>query len=340
MRRTAAGLALSAGFLGVALLAGCGSGSGSGSNVPPGVAAVVDGQNITVSDLETTMHIAKLSLKSSYPEPGTEEWVTLRSRALESLAHDAELRAWARNLGVSVKQSAVDAAAKSALVSAFPSSTAGTVDQAKVDKEFKSTGMTRALFRRRIETKLLAEAAANKVAVAPKVTDAQVKAQYEKDKSTAYALPERRKLRHILVKDKALADQLYAQLKTSDATFAALAKKYNTDNSKATGGELGVLNRSGLVKPFADVAFSLPQGVISTPTKTKFGWHLIEPEGPVLPASTRPLDPTLQLQIRQQLEQQGREKSIAKQFSTAEIELSRNVRFAPGYGPPVAATTQ
>ena len=42
-----------------------------GEQRAPGVAAVVDGQNITVSDLETTMHIAKLSLKTSYPEPGT-----------------------------------------------------------------------------------------------------------------------------------------------------------------------------------------------------------------------------------------------------------------------------
>ena len=91
--------------------------------------------------------------------------------------------------------------------------------------------MTRALFRSRTETKLLAQAAANKVAVAPKVTDAQVKAQYEKDKSTTYALPERRKLRHILVKDKALADQLYAQLESSDANFAELAKKYSTDTA-------------------------------------------------------------------------------------------------------------
>lgn len=338
MRRTAAGLALSAGLLGAALLAGCGGSSGSGSDVPPGVAAVVDGQNITVSDLETTMNIARLSLKTSYPQPGTQDWVTLRSRALESLAHDAELRAWARNLGVTVKQSAVDAAVKSSLASAFPGSKQGSIDQVKVNTEFKRTGMTRALFRSRTETKLLAQAAADKVAVSPKVTDAQVKAKYEKDKSSTYALPERRKLRHILVKDKALADQLYSQLSSSDASFAELAKKYSTDNSKASGGELGVLNRSGLVKPFADVAFKLPEGVVSTPTKTQFGWHLIEAEGPVLPAGTRPLDATLQLQIRQQLEQQGRQKSIAKQFGTAEIELSRDIRFAPGYGPPVGAT--
>ena len=339
MRRSAAGVALSAGLLGAALLAGCGGSSGSGSDVPSGAVAVVDGQNITVPQLETTMNIARLSLKTSYPEPGTEHWVSLRSRALESLAHDAELRAWAKNLGVTVKPSAVDAAVKASLSNAFPGKTAGTIDQAKVDAEFKSTGMTRELFRSRTETKLLAQAAANKVAKSPDVTDAQVKARYEKEKSTTYALPERRKLRHILVKDKALADQLYTQLESSDAKFAELAKQYSTDTaSKTTGGELGEASKTNLVKPFADVAFTIRQGVVSQPVKSQFGWHLIEAEGPILPAGARPLDATLQLQIRTQLEQEGRQKSIAKQFSTAEIELSRDIQFAPGYGPPIAST--
>ena len=52
--------------------------------------------------------------------PGTDEWSALRTRALEALAHDAELRAWARNLGVTVKPSAVDAAVKQTLAERLP----------------------------------------------------------------------------------------------------------------------------------------------------------------------------------------------------------------------------
>jgi peptidyl-prolyl cis-trans isomerase C len=338
MRRRAAGLTLSLGLLGVVALAGCGGSSSSGSQVPPGVAAVVDGTNITVSDLESTLHIAKLSMKTSYPIPGTTDWIALRARALEALAHDAELRAWARNLGVTVKPSAVDAAVKQTLVSAFPGSTAGRFDQAKVDAEFKRTGMTRKLLRHRIETKLLAQAAAAKVGGSPTVTDAQVKTQYEKDKASVYALPERRKVRHILVKTKALADQIYAQLSSSDASFAELAKRYSTDSTKTSGGELGVVNRTGLVKPFADVAFTIDQGVVSPPTKTQFGWHLIEAEGPVLPKGTRPLDNALKAQIRSQLVEKQRQKQIAQRFDAAVIELSKDIQFAPGYAPALAAS--
>ena len=141
-------------------------------------------------------------------------WVSLRSRALESLAHDAELRAWARNLGVTVKPSAVDAAVKPTLVERVPGQARrARIDQAKVDAEFKSTGMTRALLRSRTETKLLAAGRRQQGRRSRRRSRTRrSRRSTTKDKTTLYALPERRKLRHILVKDKALADQLYAQL--------------------------------------------------------------------------------------------------------------------------------
>lgn len=321
------------------LLAGCGGSSGSGNPVPVNDVALVDGTPITVSELVTTMNIAKLSMGSSYPEPGTSDWISLRTRALEALAHDAELRTWAHNLGVTVSSSAVDAVVKQTLASAFPGKTAGSVDEAKVKAEFKRTGMTDELLRHRIETKLLSAAAVKKVGGSPTVTDAQVLAQYNKDKATTYAQPERRKVRHILVKTKALADQLYAQLQSSDASFAAVAKQYSTDPSgKTAGGDLGLVTRTSLVKPFADVAFTEPVGVVSKPTKSQFGWHLIEAEGPVIPASTRPLDAALKKQIRSQLVLKAQQKHIADQFDAAVTQLSADIKFAPGYSPALATT--
>jgi hypothetical protein len=323
------------GLLGVVVLAGCGGSSGSGSDVPVNSVAVVDGQDITVDDLVTTLNIARLSLKTSYPEPGTDQWISLRTRALEELAYGAQLRAWAKNLGVSVKPAAVDAAVKQALVGAFPGSATGTIDEAKLKAEFKSTGMTQSLFRERIETKLLAQAAANKIAGSPKITEAQIKAQYAKDKATLYALPERRQIRHILVKTKAQAQQIYAQLSTSDADFATLAKQFSTDSTNANGGDLGVVNRNAVVKPFGDVAFTIPEGVVAPPVQTQFGWHVIEATGPVLPKSTKPLDAALKAQIRSTLVQKARQKTIAQQFQKAQFELSKDIQFAPGYAPAV-----
>ena len=56
-----------------------------------------------------------------------------------------------------------------------------------------------------------------------KVTDKQVEDYYTKNKAQ-YSQPESREVRHILVKTKAKADDLYAQLQ-GGADFAALAKK-------------------------------------------------------------------------------------------------------------------
>lgn len=81
--------------------------------------------------------------------------------------------------------------------------------------------------------------------------------------------------KHILVKDKKLADSLYSLLKAG-AIFDSLAAKFSEDPSnKMRGGDLGWFSATAMVKEFEDAAFSLNPGEISQPVKTQFGWHLI-----------------------------------------------------------------
>jgi peptidyl-prolyl cis-trans isomerase C len=94
--------------------------------------------------------------------------------------------------------------------------------------------------------------------------------------------------RHILVKDKAAADKLEAQLKKG-AKFTDLAKENSTCPSAAQGGDLGFFTRDRMVKEFADVAFKMKPGEISDPVKTKFGYHIIKVEE-VKEASAKPFD--------------------------------------------------
>ena len=61
-------------------------------------------------------------------------------------------------------------------------------------------------------------------------------------------------MRHILVKTKAQADELEAQLKDG-GDFAALAKQYSQDTgSKENGGKL-TISRGQTVAPFDKAAF-------------------------------------------------------------------------------------
>ena len=103
----------------------------------------------------------------------------------------------------------------------------------------------------------LSDAVYKKVTADAKVTDAEAKAYYDSH-SSQYTTPQTRVVRHILVKDKKLADKLYAQLK-GGADFATLAKKYSEDpGSKAQGGQL-TISKGQTVPEFDKVAFELEE---------------------------------------------------------------------------------
>lgn len=81
--------------------------------------------------------------------------------------------------------------------------------------------------------------------------------------------------RHILLKDKALAEKLKQQL-DKGADFAKLAKKHSTCPSGKRGGDLGEFRRGQMVKAFDDVVFKKEVLKIHGPVKTRFGFHLIQ----------------------------------------------------------------
>ena len=84
---------------------------------------------------------------------------------------------------------------------------------------------------------------------------------------------------HILVKTKAEADEVYAQVTAPGATeqdFLDLAKEVSIDPSaKQNSGSLGSAVASTYVPEFAAAAIALEPGEISKPVKTQFGWHVI-----------------------------------------------------------------
>ena len=86
--------------------------------------------------------------------------------------------------------------------------------------------------RTRILTNKIYEAVIKKVTV----SDADIQAYYDKN-PTKYQQPASREVRHILVKNEALAQKLHDQIQ-GGADFAKLAKKYTQDTaSKADGGK-------------------------------------------------------------------------------------------------------
>ncbi len=82
-------------------------------------------------------------------------------------------------------------------------------------------------------------------------------------------------VRHILVKDKELAEQLKKKIKAG-ADFSKIAKQNSTCPSNKKGGELGEIKKGQLVGPIDKAVFTLAERELHGPIKSQFGWHLLE----------------------------------------------------------------
>ena len=127
-----------------------------------------------------------------------------------------------------------------------------------------------------IQRSLLNEAYLSRIMKA-ELTDAKIRDAYQK----SIALQPKReevRARHILVKTKAEADAIIAQLQKG-ADFIKLAKEKSTGPSGKNGGDLGFFADGQMVPPFTKAAFALDKGQITeTPVKTQFGYHVIKVE--------------------------------------------------------------
>ena len=105
------------------------------------------------------------------------------------------------------------------------------------------------------------------------ITDAQVAAEYEKQKAAA---PAREfKARHILVKTEEEAKAILERIKKGEK-MEDLAKLSADTGSAQRGGELDWSAPDAYVKPFADALIKLEKGKMTeTPVQTAFGWHVI-----------------------------------------------------------------
>ena len=120
------------------------------------------------------------------------------------------------------------------------------------------------------------------------LSDEEVREYYDENLE-AFKIPKTVEARHILLKVNRDADPETVK-KTEDRAlhilklakegkdFAELAKQYSEGPTRDKGGYLGKFKKEAMVKPFADVAFSLKAGEISEPVRTQFGWHLIKVE--------------------------------------------------------------
>lgn len=248
--------------LGLLLLSACSAAT------PP--AATIGGVDLTDAQLAREVDVftflADLSQQPCGTKEGTETQESACARfALTSVIRERFAASYARRTGITVTRADI------APLLANLDQQAGAK---KVDKLLAQNGLTRRDLAEIARRSLLLGDVRSAV-TEERVTDAGLRQLYDQgilDYTTI-------QVDQILVKTKAEADQVYAQVTVPGATeqdFQALARQVSIDPSAAqNGGSLGSAVASGFVRPFAEAAAALEPGQISRPVRTRFGWHVI-----------------------------------------------------------------
>jgi parvulin-like peptidyl-prolyl isomerase len=307
-------------------LAACGGGDSGG--VPADAIAVVGDDEVPKEDFDGLLARAQKSYenqKREFPKAGTPEYQDLKTRAVSFLVQRYRFLQEAEERGIEVSDEDVQARLDQIKKDNFED------DQKKFDEALEREGLTVEDAKEEVRYQLLQEKLFEDVTNDIEATDEEIQKYYDENKSQ-FTQPATRDVRHIVVKSKAKADALRAQLEDG-ADFAKLARANSTDKGSAkTGGKIPV-QKGSTVPPFDKAAFELDTNEISQPIKTTFGWHIIMPISDVKAEKVQELD-EIRDSIAQQLTEERKNKAV--EAFLKELEEKFPAEYAAGYEPPPA----
>jgi foldase protein PrsA len=310
--------------------AACGEDEGAKS-VPPGAVAVVGDQEIEKAEFDRLIKQAETSAEAQgqeFPETGSPEYNDLKDAIVRSLVERAEFELEAEEMGIEVTDAEVEKRLDELKQQFFEG------NEESYRKEIAKQGLTDERVREEIRSRLLSEKIFEKVSSTVKVSQADIKAYYDKNK-TQFQQPESREVRHILVKKESQAMDIYEQL-LDGASFAALAKQFSQDTTSASKGGKYTAIKGRSVAPFDKFVFAADTGDLSRPVKTQFGFHVIEVLSDIKPKSVTPLK-EVEASIRETLLREKQNETMREWVSDLQEKYEDEVAYAPGFAP--AATT-
>ena len=257
--------------------------SAPGDRVLDRVAAVVNGDPVTLSELQEKAGLEWRRIQSMRDGQARDQ---ARAKALQvaldQIVAERLLEAQAKELGVEANDAQVDAAIDDIKKK-------NHLDDEQLDRALDEQGLDRPGFRRQLRRDIEAFRLLElKVKTRIKVTDEDVKSWYQSHPKE-FAGDERVHARHIFLPVpagaspteeagiRAQADQVLERLKAGE-DFAAVAKQVSKGPSAAEGGELGFVKRGAIQPELERAAFALEAGQVSPLVRTRSGYHILKVE--------------------------------------------------------------
>ncbi len=288
------------------------------------IAAIVNKEVILESDVDEQLRVAAANLRVDPSDSVTV--AKLRKDVLRQLIDEQVILAEAQKQGITISKTDLDQAVKQAIQNVRTRMGTEQNFQAALKEEHTTEEGLRKKYEPDVKKQLLVMRLVGKeVQNRTTVTDAEVKTYFTAHHDSLGKKPEQLKLSAIVIGFEAdsvatkklhtRADSLRNLVVVKKQPFEDVARKFSDDPSGVRGGDLGTFARGEMVGEFEDVAFSLKQNEISQPTRSRYGWHIIQvlehfPKSDSLPERVHARHILLQAKIGPADEERARKKAL------------------------------
>lgn len=283
---------------------------GRGQEVLDGLAAVVNGDVITFSQVRELVGMREKALRESLKgQELVEKIKELRLAALNDLIDRQLVIQEFKKNQFTIPPHVIDERVQAIIREEFGG------DRQAFSRTLEAQGYTLAKFKAAEEEKIIVQAMRQRNAGREPVIPPQKVEQFYKNNLKTYTTPEQVKLRMIVLK-KGEGDsplKMAEEIRTKaieGAEFDKLAQMYSEDSSKENGGDWGWIERNTLNEELTRVAFGLKPGMISKTLPIGDNLYILYVEARNN-AKTRPLN-DVRSEIDKKLMQEARQKSQEK----------------------------
>jgi len=205
----------------------------------------------------------------------------------------------------------------------------------KFNESLKTSGLTRVEMEGRLRDTLLTNKVfSRELRSREQLTDRELRDRFEREKEQ-YRLPERARLREIILVVPENADQSVvasisakaqriAETARTNTDFAALAKDNSQSPSKDQGGDIGTVARGELLPALDSAVFNAASGSVAGPVQTRAGFHIVKVEER-LPSETPSFD-----SIKDQLRKEASDETFQRDYKSY-IERLRKEAYVQVY---------